>query len=389
MTANRWLLAFLLTLFVPQTLAGEEPDETKASLPQIGDMRVSGQAQIWSVFSSGVNGPGGEPVEDRWDLYLRRARLGLSGRIGESVGYAVTFAYDNVGKNAFTIAPGAPQDRDNTEFKVWDAFFTWAAEPTWANVTLGYFRPQVGRESITSAVQVNSFSKALPNTYPRLHLLDAGPGRATGINVGGLYHPGRWGLHYNVGIFDADHAELNGLPAGTTWSPLLAGRVSVTVGDPEMERYGLAYRTNYFGARNGATISVNHARQGGTDVFERNTLTGVDLLANYGPWNLSAEIDRMQRDTGTNSYANRVSSVRCGRNFPLENGRVLEPFLMFSEFDADREAPDDAPESRKMRQAGLNWYLDKNRIKLNLAYTWQDGDRDPGDFAGLGLQFLY
>jgi len=48
-----------------------------------------------------------------------------------------------------------------SEFKIWVAFFSWTLDDRWANITFGYLRPQIGRESITSAFKVSSFEKGL------------------------------------------------------------------------------------------------------------------------------------------------------------------------------------------------------------------------------------
>ena len=379
---KRALAIPFLLLFA--TLSPAQDDGGESNHP-----RISGQVQLWNVYSTNASDPSGQPVEDRWDLYLRRARLGLDGLIGKRIDYKITFAYDNIGKNAYTAATGAAQELDNAEFKLWDAYFTWAAHERWLNVTMGYFRPQIGRESITTAFEVDSLTKALNNVYPRLHLIDSGPGRETGINVGGLYHPGGWGIHYNLGIFDVDHEEVDGQPGGVRWSPMLAGRLSFTLGQPEMEEYGLAYRVNYFGKRDGATLSLNYARQEGTDSFDGNSLMGGDILLNYGPLNVSAEYDRLERDTGVISYADNVYFVRCGFNIPLRNGEVLEPVVMYSKFAGDVNSVDNPSGFHEIKQINLNWYVNGNRFKINASYSWQDDNLASGDFAGLGVQLIY
>ncbi len=56
----------------------------------------------------------------------------------------------------------------------------------WLYLTSGFFRPQLGRESITSAWSVNSFEKAISQSYVRSYLVNAGHGRAPRFNLGGI-----------------------------------------------------------------------------------------------------------------------------------------------------------------------------------------------------------
>lgn len=356
-----------------------------------GPIELSAQLQLWNVYSMGAEDPAGDPLEDRWDLYLRRGRLRLRGQARAGFDYQLVFAYDAVGKNAQTTATGRPQPADNGEFYLWDAIVTWHLRAPWLHLTMGYFRPQVGRESITSAFSVNSFTKALTNGFPRLHLVGTGPGRETGLNLGGLHHHGAWGLHYNVGVFDVDR-EAAGSPAGgRRWSPLVCARLAWTLGDPEMDDYGLAYRINAFGTRNGVTLAAHVAHQGATDLFERNGLHGVDLLASRGRLTLDAELDWLRRTveaTGSRaaaSSADRVYHARVGYTVPLAAGRMLEPVYMVSGFEGDPHSPIAPDALQRLHEIGLNLYLDANRYRLGLHYGRYDGD-DERSFVGASVQ---
>jgi len=381
-------IPFLLFMAVFALPCGTAGAGVEFELADGHTLEIFQQFQLQGVYTfSSQRDAAGETVEDRFDLYLRRARLGLKGRVREVLSYRIVFAYDNVGRDRYTATPGTPQDQDSTEFRIWDAFFTWHAHPEWANVTAGHFRPQVGRESITSGFAVDSFTKALANSYVRKHLVGRSSGRETGVNVGGLAQCGRIGLNYNLGAFDTNHEDIVGTPqGGTDWAPLFTGRVAVTLGDPEMDRYRIGYRTNYFGKRNGTTLAVNASHQGRTDLFEMNRLVGFDALSNYGNVNISAEYDLLSRDTGTLRYTDRVYHVRVGYNIHLASGQVIEPACMYSEFNGDGDSvkwPDQRQESTNL---GVNWYLDAN-LELTLFYVWQDDEKDTGDFIGLGCQF--
>jgi hypothetical protein len=267
---------------------------------------------------------------------------------------------------------------------------------------------------------VNSLEKALENNYLREHLVGRSSGRETGVNIGGLV-PMDWAmLNYNLGLFDTNHEKIAGPGGGSNWSPLLAARVAFSIGDPEMKQYTQGYVINYFGKRKGATVAVNYAHQDGTNEtvtngkyvggFKSNSVLGMDLLANYGGWNLDAEYDILGRDfsdafqsanTGLipdKSYQNTVFHIRTGYDIPLLGGRFVEPVIMFTKFEGDEQAAVYSGGTHQILDAGVNLYLDQNRLKVNLHYMNQDGKAkslfsggrdEKGSFVGLGVQMMF
>lgn len=365
--------------------------------------------QLWGIYTMDrtecTNATTCTNYSNRLDFLLRRSRVGFQGKINEDLSWRVWFAYDNVGLDPHTAITKnnniglVGQNSNNQQFYVWDAFFTYALNPKWANITVGYFRPQVGRESITAGFEVNSFEKDLTNFYPRQHLVKTGPGRETGINIGGLYNDekAKWSINYNFGIFNTDKYKTD-----KNWNPLLTARVALSLGDPEMKKYGMGYKFNYFGKRNGITAAVNYAYQGKTDEFKSNKMLGFDILANYKDFNFNAEYDILSRDfeagKGT-KYSDKVWHIRAGYNFNLPNKTILEPAINYSELKADGGSSPNGNGKFKVLDAGLNWYIKQNNLKLNIHYVKQDGDaKSPyswygkdkaGDYVGVGLQLIF
>jgi len=366
--------------------------EDAKTLEEKYGMEWFGMAQLWSVYSLNAQDSSGADVDDRWDLYIRRGRLGVNGSLRPELIYTITMAYDNLGKNGLTPSTGTAQETDNKDFYVWDTSLTWRIDPKWLDLSAGYFRPQVSRESITTSFKINSFFKAFPSAFTRDHIVGRGSGRETGVNLGGLHHDGDWGFNYNVGVFDTNHEDIQGdaVEGGRRWAPLIAGRTAFTIGEPEMDAYSMGYTSNYYGERKGATLAVNYTHQGETDVFERNNLFGLDLLANYANLNLGGEIDWLKRDSGPYSYTDLVYHGRIGWNIPLSNGQILEPVLMYTRFNGDENSVN-AAETQSGTDAGVNWYLDRHKLKLNLHYAWQEGRQPKNDrqYLALGLQVVF
>ncbi len=377
--------------------------------------------QLWGVYTMD-RVEGTTKYDNRMDFFLRRSRVGFQGKINEDLSWRVWFAYDNVGLDPHTALAKNNNiglvgvNTNNQQFYLWDAFFTYALHKKWANITVGYFRPQVGRESITAGFEVNSFEKALTNFYPRQHLVGTGPGRETGVNIGGLYNDekGKWGINYNFGVFNTDKFS-----SGSGGDNLLyTARVALSLGDPEMKKYGMGYKVNYFGKRNGITFAVNYAYQGrskdtntfpladttkwtNTSIqFKSNQLIGFDILANYKDFTFNAEYDELKRefDVSSLNYKDKVWHVRAGYNFTLPNKTILEPAITYSEWKGDATSLNGNGKF-KVTDIGLNWYIKQNNLKLNLHYVNQDGSKKSayttngtdkaGDYIGVGLQLIF
>jgi len=370
-------------------------------VPGLQELRFGAGIQFTGIYTYGaradVNNDGRlEPVDNRFDIGARRARFTLNGRLRDDLDFRVIFYYDNIGRDRFTGTRGTPSEGN---VGVWDAFWGWHAHPVWANFTIGYFRPQIGREHITSGFQTNSSMDKLPTqNYLRSHVLGRSNGRETGLNLGGLYLGRNWSFNYNAGFFDTSHEKVTGQAFGAErWSPLLAGRIAFTLGDPEMRIYGIDYQVNYFGRRRGITAALNYSHQGETNVFRKNELTGFDILANYRPLNFDAECEWLKRRrTDGNRFTDRVCHVRAGYNIRVRT-TWLEPVAAVMRFTGSPLSVN-AGGRDNVTDLGLNWYVRETRIKFNLHYTRQrgratsgydDGKIRRGDMVGLGIQLVY
>ena len=381
------------------------------------------QLQAWSTYSMGReaenNGqPGLDKVENRTNTFLRRARLGFRGQPYHNLSYVLSMYYDNAGHDSqantrATTLPAIKSDGSTAggpaTVGLWDSFLSWkVSEGDMFHVTFGYFRPQISRENITAAFNVSSFEKAQSQWYVRQSVIGRGFGRASGVNFGGLSEDKKF--NYNVGIFNK---VTTGETVGTTTlgetqgseenSLVYVGRAAYSFGDPEMEKYGLGYVTNYFGKRKGITFAVNGSTQDSTPKYEANKVIGADFLANNGPWTIDGEFFYIyKKGNGADGYARgRTGHIRAAYSFFLKNGTVLEPSVMYSGYYGEEGS--DYTGRDLQADVGLNWYLDQNRYKFYIHYVKQDGDGNNlvhkpstgtngttgsyhyGDYAGLGL----
>ncbi len=383
-------------------------------------IEVFQMVQVWNVYTI-ENDSFDEDMDARSDVYIRRGRIGFKGKIRKDMKFKVWFAYDNLGKNEGTAGTGGPNTTggsvegagtENREFYIWDAIWTWTLDPQWANISVGYFRPQVGKESITTAFKVISFQKSLPNFTPRKHIVGRGPGRETGINIGGLALEKKF--NFNVGIFDTNHTKIignkkkgsdpvNNTPGkgkagvgdGKRWSPLIAVRLAWSFGDPEMKKYKMGYTQTYYGKRNGVTIGLNYTHQGRTDVFKQNNLYGIDILANYGPFDFNAEYDWLYRKKlDDTDGTDKVWSVKAGYNFFLKNKQIIRPAVMISKEEPNDNNGDYVSDTgvaseKELYEVSLNWLINKDKLKLNISYDWGKVKNKDFSYIGMGLQLIY
>ncbi len=367
--------------------------------------------QVWNVYTL-ENDSFDEDMDARDDVYIRRGRIGVKGNIRKDIAFKVWFAYDNLGKNEASASTGGPNTTagkgtdgsENREFYVWDAIWTWKADPEWANISIGYFRPQVGKESITTAFKVISFQKALTNFDFRKHIVGRGPGRETGINIGGLALNKR--LNYNIGIFDTNHKKIVGnagnskkptVGDGKKWSPMYAVRVAWSFGDPEHKKYKMGYTQTYYGKRNGTTIGLNYTYQGETDKFKKNGIYSVDILSNYGNFDFNAEYDWLYRtDLSDNDGTDTIWDIKAGYNIKLKNGQIVRPAIMVSKEEVDVDNNGDhvsdisgVAADKELYEVSVNWLINKDKLKLNLSYDWGKVKGKDWSYIGMGLQFIY
>lgn len=363
-------------------------------------LAVKAAVQSWSVASfreSRQLSPGQalERIDNRLNVYLRRARLGFSGEPYGGLRYQLSLAYDNLGKDDFSAAVG----RENmATFGVLDAFLTWRiSRKDWLHLSAGYFRPQIGRESITSAFQVNSYEKSISQTYLRQHLVGQSNGRSNGISIGGQWrNTPNFTINYTLGFFNTPRHS------GAKWAALYTGRLLLMFGEPESVSYQLNHKANYFGKRQGFSIALVGSQQGVTERFEQSQTVGLDVLLNLGQFNFSGEWHWLRRQLGQRWLENQTGFARMGYNIILLKKYVLEPSLMISLMRGRADIGSETgffSGNDEVIDVGINWYLAEQKLKLNLHYVWQNGDANSlisdgqtfrhGNYSGLGLQFLF
>lgn len=405
MEGSKIVLAFILVFVMAVSLQAQEKKITEETVPVKEmwlrkkedfkfDIRM--MVQLWTLYTMdqeiyNAETGGYEGVDDRFNTNLRRARLIMRGQPYPRLKYSLVLFYDLAGRDLLSASVGG-NNPAQPNFGVWDGFFQYqlskGSQSAW--LTGGWFRPQMQRESITSGWSVNSFEKSMSQNYLRRHLVGTGPGRAAGLNIGGLLQGEKIGLNYNLGVFNPLTTSPLGRTVGQEFAPLIAGRAVLYLGDPELTKYKIGYETNFYNKRKGVSLDFNASYQGQTDLFEESVAFGPGMLLNWGPLNLDGEWMFMTRSgtrtTGEEAsrsfdYSSNTGHLRVGYNITVGK-YMLEPVFMVMQFNGGEAAAEQADASavgafsgsEQTYDAGVNFYLDRRNLKLMLHYTWRDGD---------------
>jgi hypothetical protein len=382
---SRWVVAGLYLFGSVSMQAQDFPDwRAVISISDSGYVELLQYFQIWNTLT--LKSPKTESTP-RFDTYIRRARFGLGGQINSKAAFYVGFFYDGIGQDSLTESAGIPNARDNTTFSIRDAFFTYKFS-NYFNLTLGYFRPRAGKESIyTSAFNISQ-EKGQPNFQPRVHMVGRPIGRETGINIGGFIKGESLSFLYDVGIFDPNHPLIAG--DYSIWSPLLTLRTVWMFGDPEFGAYQLVYSQSGFGKRKGLSVGINVAHQTKTSLFKNNLVYGIDAQLNYGALDLLGEYLWLYRESATaNSYVATSDNsyvIKGAWNFIFAQSQILQLSVMHSATRPDKQFQESAFNSYTRASlhedwaVGFNWLIKRNRLKLGLHYV--EGKRYYSEISG-------
>lgn len=338
------------------------------------------------------------PVDNRLNFQLHRSRLGLKGSVNNRFKYNFLSSIDFVGRDLLSGTIGGTNNGASPQFRLWNAFISYQLieESDLLHIRAGYLVPEVSRESITSPFKVNSFEKSWTQNYIRRHITGIGPGRSNGINIGGMYHvnPGVLAISYDIGAFNPIFTDLNSNSAGQMSSNLFTYRVAIHVGDPEGENYSKGRVSTYFGKRKGVTVAVSQSHQGTVEMWDNNNLLSLDILANYGPWNLTSEWAKLSRSKDLSKSVSYTWMARMSYNIPVgtKNIDIALSRMHFGGPLSQREQEQafelkDFTGEDSYTELVFNFYASK-QTKLSLAYTWRSGTPGFYDNPALGNNYF-
>ena len=391
------LLLVGLCLLCTGLLRAQSQDTTTSLTSLLRDYRIQATVglQLWSTYSSGMSVYDNETeaysgVDDRLNTQLKRSRFILAGQPYRTLDFQVIAALDFLGRDVLSATDAGVNNSASPIFRIWNLYLKWQLKPgsDGAYLAAGYIVSPLGRESNTPALRSNSYEKAWSQNYLRRHLVGTGPGRAAGLLFGGQWHADDGPLHldYRVAAQNPFFNILGGNSLGRRAAPLLSGRLSLMIGDPESARFSMINKVNYFGKRKGVTLSLGAGRQGTTDLFRENTAIGLELLVNHPLLHLDGDIYWLQRTAQAGTVQSRTGYLRVGTNLPLPRQLTLEPVVSYWFFRGPTGAGKSAFATRVQAfsgtdnglDIGVNLHFNPN-LKLSAFYALRRGKAGEGD----------
>jgi phosphate-selective porin OprO/OprP len=339
-------------------------------------LRIQPRLDVGDVFGLG---PGTAPTSygTGRDLYLRRVRLSVEGRLFRRLGYDITLEADPSGKAA---PPHDPTDPPSGRVALYSATVGYKfADPL--ELSFGKQKLPFSRISLTT-----SAAQLLPE---RPFSTEAGKDlfgeyRPVSLRAEGRFLEGSlaWFAAVSDGLEAGGERPVQPLRVIRS-DPLLVARVEVSPpGWAERRR-----RDAHLGEGRHFTLGVSVAAQGAIDYEsqpevapggEDRRLLGIDLSGHAGPFTAQAEGIAWEIDP----YGGAGETVRP-RGAYVQAGVLLgavEPAIRLEAFDADADGDDDR---LRALTVGLNWYLRGHDLKLQAAWVHVRRDRlGPERLAG-------
>ncbi len=348
--------------------------------------------QTWGTYSVNME-QNNEPAPDQQDIHFRRFRLGAKGQLNDWLKYSFQVHYDRLGENKLSATKGSSKNM----FQIWNAYISARLLPSSELLYLhtGYYWAAISREYNTSPWAVSSFDKTYSVRYLRDFTTGKGNGIETGIGLGGLKnYPGKFGISYRLSAYQPKKF------VSANYSNLLySGRVMFSFGDPEQKKYKYMLTGNNWGKRQGVTVGLGGAYKGKTDneqpgedsvFFDRSVAFGSDLLIDYYGFRFDTEYFLMKRAaSGYNDFNGTEWHARISYTFNW-NRFLIEPAFLISKYSGEENGSElyRYTGNDTTQDFGINWYINKSKIKASLHYIIQDDEvsSNDGDYVGAALQ---
>nr|WP_319401957.1 porin [uncultured Carboxylicivirga sp.] len=356
-----------------------KPDMDKAFKPIVW-------IETWATYSSQEKDDDHDYV-NRNDTQIRRFRAGAQGKPYWFLSYSFQLQLDRLGQDGYSSTKGAYGGID-----IWNAFITAKVlrKSDLLNIHAGYFWAATSRQFNTSPWAVSGFDKTRACWYMRSFTTGKGNGIESGIGLGGFKNFDGFGINYRVGVYEPEAFEC---PENS--SRLFTGRLMFTIGDPEQTKYNYMLPGNQWRKRKGITLAAggSHQNEGCLNqslYFEKTQSYGGDVCIDYIGFHLDGEYYKMRRTAeGYESFTGTEAHMCVSYNVIIAN-KYFEPSVTYDYYegkgpkDLFKHIGEDAT-----WDAGINWYLNKDRLKVSAHYIIQSGSvaSRVGNYAGLALQF--
>ena len=326
---------------------------------------------------------------DRADFMFRRFRFGAKGNPYSWLSYSFQLNLDRLGEDSYASTKGGYGGLD-----IWNAFMTakLLKNSSLLNLHVGYFWAAISREFNTSPWAVGSFDKTRANFYLRNFTTGKGNGIESGIALGGMKNFEGFAINYRLGLYMPEAYTVASESAN-----LYTGRIMFSIGDPEQTKYSYMLSGNQWRKRKGITIGLGASSQAkgylnDTTIWNSSTAYGVDIAVDYNGLHIDGEYFLMKRTANSlEDFEGAEMHARIGYNLDFRK-TYLEPVFSYEHYEGTGSkilykniGVDNAYDF------GINWYINKDKMKFGLHYIVQEGKDIPklntGDYIGACMQF--
>nr|WP_321412589.1 hypothetical protein [uncultured Carboxylicivirga sp.] len=341
--------------------------------------------ETWATYSSHEKDEDHEYV-NRNDTQIRRFRAGAQGQPYWFLGYSFQLQLDRLGQDGYSSTKGSYGGID-----VWNAYITakLLKNSDLLNVHAGYFWAATSRQFNTSPWAVSGFDKTRACWYMRSFSTGKGNGIESGIGLGGFKNWKGFAINYRIGVYEPKAFENPDYA-----SRLLTGRLMFSFGDPEQSKYSYMLSGNQWRNRKGVSVAIGGSNQNNCYLneslyFDQTQTYGGDIAVDYVGLHIDGEYYKMSRTAeGYDDFKGTEAHLCVSYNLIIAN-KYLEPTITYDYYEG--EGPKELFKhigNDETWDIGVNWYLNKDRLKMSAHYILQSGSAASrvGDYAGLALQ---
>jgi hypothetical protein len=389
--SNRSLTRFVLTIVLICSFSHAN-DTTSAkrslfSLNKAESFKPLIAIETWATYSLGEE-KAGKKYTRRGDVSFRRFRFGGNGSPYSWLTYSFQMHLDRLGEDSAASTKGSYGDKPD----IWNAYITakLIKNTELLNIDAGYYWAAISREFNTSSWAVGSFDKTWANWYLRNFVTGKGNGIESGLGFGGLQNFGKFGISYRIGSY-----EPRSYSSRVHSDRLYTQRIMFSIGDPEQIEYRYMLPGNLWCKRTGVTIGMGFSEQAkgklsDTLYFKNSFACGGDVLVSVQGLRIDGEYFLMNRTAeGKNDFDGSEWHIRTGYTFAVGK-TMVEPCASYDAYEGKgnrslyKYIGNDAT-----LDIGVNWYLNKDKLKVALHYVNQDGTvaMNSGDYIGLSFLF--
>lgn len=378
--------------FAQDFAMGEETKGLKVKISDDTDFNI--RIRLQPRFDSGdlIASKDGKSYESETDMYLRRIRLEMDGKLVKDLKYNLTFDGD---KNGIR---GKDSASKSNEVKVLYAYLDYKFADE-ANLRFGKAKLPYSRVSLTSSSKQLLIERPVTTEAAKKLFDDY---YQTNAMLHGNFAEGV--IAYNLAVADGweNGNYLNGKDAkdGKVFKadPLYVARVEVSppgfteksksdawLGQGQHLSFGLSYAAqnsidySHFGSTYDA--ATGKTTETASSDSEDRTMMGADLSAHFGGLTLQGEYTAWKIDyskAGKDAKEPKGWYAQAGYFIPGVN---VEPVARYEMYDHNTNAVSTADDTEeKVRTVGLNWYGKGHSFKIGANWVHSEyGDDASSD----------